>query len=312
MGDISKKIKDYHKIYEQVYENPSIPLYQITKNTGISRSKASRYLQEMYKMSILKGPLIFVKPAENYKLHAAFLEFEHPVPTYQGFNGFPNVVHRNLSLGNWNILLICEKSMDFSVLKGFNQRIHQGAKSVTCLSKVTSVDWDQSIKRMYKGISPPKQKSTLYEEIPYIPWNNQEWILYHKLRHNTRSRVMPVLRECKIRFVQYQKWLSDLPQFVNIQPAFYPSGLENYFIIDFLFQSCYHKELTHILGMLPSTSVFFSAGEYLLTRVSLLTKIQENELVSLIFHLGEKGYYKTFHLARVVSTSEAATLRKEG
>ncbi|KYK32644.1 MAG: hypothetical protein AYK19_15195 [Theionarchaea archaeon DG-70-1] len=64
--------------------------------------------------------------------------------------------------------------------------------------------------------------------------------------------------------------------------------------------------------MLPSTSVFFSAGEYLLTRVSLLNKPRENELLSLIFHLGEKGYYKTFHSARVVSTSEAATLRKEG
>jgi len=293
-----------------VYENPSIPLYQITKNTGISRSKASQYLQEMYKLSIMKGPLIFVKPAQNYKLYAAFLEFEHPVPTYQEFNGFPNVIHRNLSLGNWNVLLICEKSMDFSVLKGFNQCIHQGAKSATCLSKVTSVDWDQSIKRIYTAISRPKQKSTLYEEIPYIPWKKQEWTLYHKFRHNTRSRVMPVLRESKIRFVQYQKWLSELPQFVNIQPAFYPYGLDSYFVLDFLFQSHYHRELTHILGMLPSTSVFFSVGQYLLARLSFLNNPQQNELFSLIFHLGEKEYYKIFHSARVVSTSEAATSKR--
>jgi len=310
MGDTPKKLKDYHKIYEQVCENPSIPLYQITKNTGISRSKASRYLHEMYKMSIMKGPSIFVKPAENYRLYAAFLKFEHPVPTYQEFNGFPSVIHRNLSLGNWNLLLICEKLTNFSVLKGFNQCIYQGAKSVTCLSKATSIDWDHSIKRMYTVISPPNQKSTLYKEIPHIPWNSKEWILYHKLRHNTRSQVMPVLRKSKIRFEQYQKWLSELKRFAYIQPAFYPCGLDNYFILDFLFQSCYHKELTHILGMLPSTSVFFSAGEYLLARVSLLTKIQENELLSLIFHLGENGYYKTFHSARVVSTSEAATSRK--
>ncbi|MBU7030270.1 MAG: winged helix-turn-helix domain-containing protein [Theionarchaea archaeon] len=310
MGEISKKLKDYHKIYEQVYENPSIPLYQITKNTGISRSTASRYLQEMYKMSIMKGPFIFVRPAQNYRLYVAFLEFEHPVPTYLGFHGFPDVIHRSLSLGSWNVLLICEKLMNFSVSKGFKQCIHQGAKSVTCLSKVTSIDWDHSIKRMYSVISPPKQKSTLYEEIPHIPWNNKEWTLYHKFRHNTRSRVMPVLRESKIRFVQYQKWLSELPQFAHVQPAFYPYGLDSYFVIDFLFQSEYHKELTHILGMLPSTSVFFSVGEHLLARVSLLNKPQQNELVSLIFHLGENGYYKTFHSAQVVSTSEAATSKR--
>lgn len=310
MGDTPKKLKDYHKIYEQVYENPSIPLHQITRNTGISRSKASQYLQEMYKLSIMKGPLIFVKPAENYKLYAAFLEFEHPVPTYQEFSGFPSVIHRSLSLGDWNILLICEKLMDFSVLKGFNHCIYQGAKSVTCLSKVTSVDWDQSIKRIYSVISPPNQKSTLYEEIPYTPWDNKEWILYHKFRRHTRSRVMPVLRECKIRFEQYQKWLSELPQFVNIQPAFYPYGLDSYFFLDFLFQSECHKELTHILGMLPSTSVFFSVGKYLLARVSLLNKSQQNELLSLIFHLGDKGYYRTFHSAQVVSTSEAVTSKR--
>jgi len=303
MDDTPKKLKDYHKIYEQVYENPGIPSYQITKNTGISRSTASRYLQEMYKLSIMKGPLIFIEPAENYKLYAAFLEFEHPVPTYLEFKGFPNVIHRSLSLGNWNILLICEKLMNFSVLNGFKKCIYQGAKSVTYLSKVTSIDWDQSIKKMYTVVSPPNQKSTLYEEIPYIPWNNKEWILYHKFRHNTRAQVMPVLRESKIRFVQYQKWLSELPQFVNIQPAFYPYGLDSYFVIDFLFHSEYHKELTHILGMLPSTTVFFSVDEYLLARLTFLSTTQENELLSLIFHLGEKGYYKAFHSARVVSTS---------
>jgi len=113
---------------------------------------------------------------------------------------------------------------------------------------------------------------------------------------------MSVLKASKIRFEQYQKWLSELPQFVNIQPAFYPYGLDSYFVIDFLFQSCYHKELTQILGMLPSTSVFFSVDEYLLARLTFLSKTQENELLSLIFHLGEKGYYRTFHSAAVVST----------
>lgn len=300
---IQKRLPKYHKIYEQIFEQPSIPIYQITKSTEISRSTVSRYLIEMYELSIIKGPMIFVKPAQNYHQYVSFLEFMHPLPTYHGLEGFPHVLHRSLSSGNWNLLLICDTLMDFSVLKGFKQCVYQGVKGVTHLSKVTSLDWDQSIQKMYSSVSSPKEKSTLYEEILSIPWKKAEWALYEKFKHNIRGHVMPVLKECKIRFERYQKWITELPQVAHIHAAFFPQGLHNYFVLDFLFESCYHKQLADILGMLPSTSVFFSTGEYLLARVSLLNKKQEKDLFSLIFELEDRGYFTQFYQTMVISTS---------
>ena len=300
---IKKRLPKYHKIYEQIFENPSVPLYQITKNTGISRSTVSRYVIEMYELSIIKGPMIFVKPAQNYHQYAAFLDFEHSLPTYKRFKGFPNVMHRSLSSGNWNILLICEKFMNFSMLKGFRHCIYQGTKGVTHLSRVTSLDWDNSMKKMWSALSPPREKSTLYEEIPFIPWKREEWALYYRFRHNIRAQVMPILKECRVRFERYQKWVTELPHVANIHAAFYPHGLDNYFILDFLFQSEYHKQLADILGMLPSTSIFFSTGEYLLARVSLLNKKEKDDLFSLIFQLEAEGYFTQCYQTMVVSTS---------
>jgi hypothetical protein len=54
--------------------------------------------------------------------------------------------------------------------------------------------------------------------------------------------------------------------------AFYPHGVDQYFLVDFLFHTHYHTQLANILGMLPATSVFFSVGNHLFARVSFLDK----------------------------------------
>ncbi len=114
---------------------------------------------------------------------------------------------------------------------------------------------------------------------------------------------MNILKECHIRYERYRKWFSHLPEFANMYTAFYPWGLEKYFMFDFLFKSEYQKQLADILGMLPSTSIFFSVDQYLLARLALLNKKEKDDLFSLILHLGEKGYFTDLYQAAVVSTS---------
>ncbi len=306
MGQISvkKRLPKYYRIYKQIFENPSMPLYQMTKSTGISRSTISRYAIEMYEFSILKGPLIFIKPAHNYHQYSAFCSFENPLPTYKSFSGFPHVVYRSLNAGDWNLLLISEKLMDFSLLKGFRQCIAQGKKSVTCLSKVTSLEWNRSMEKMHNAVSSPTGKSTLYEEIPLLPWKKEEWTLYHMFRHNMRIQTMPILKKCRIGFERYRKWATDLPKYTCTQPAFFPHGLKKYFVLDFLFKSQYHKQLADILGMLPSTTIFFSTDRCLFVRLALLNKNQQDDLFTLIYELEDRGYFTRFYYAMAISASE--------
>jgi DNA-binding transcriptional regulator LsrR (DeoR family) len=59
-----------------VYENPGIPQYEIAQHTRIPRSSVSRYLAEMYALSVLKGPMIFMKISQIIK------EFSHVVALF--------------------------------------------------------------------------------------------------------------------------------------------------------------------------------------------------------------------------------------
>ncbi|MBU7028080.1 MAG: winged helix-turn-helix domain-containing protein [Theionarchaea archaeon] len=295
-----KLLRRFFEIYTQLYENPFMSQNQIARNTGIPRGSISRYLEEMYERSIMKGPQIFVKPAQNYHLYASFCQFEDPYAAYKGLKELPHVVYRSWNCGEWNITLIIDTLMNFSVLKGFKECIHQGVKSVTYLPKVTTLDWDKSLKKIQQMISTPKEKTTFYEEIPINQWNNQEWILYNEFKDNTRVQAFPILKKYKIRYETVEKWISEIPQYASIHTGFYPQGASNYFASDFLFQSDFHSQLTNVLGSLPSTSVFFSVGQYLLARLCVLTKSEENDLISLIYQLKEKGYFSQFRYARAL------------
>jgi DNA-binding Lrp family transcriptional regulator len=302
MSRITKKrLADYYKIYEEIYKEPTETIQKIAQNTGISRTTVSQYLKEMYESSILRGPAIFLKPARNYYQYVYFLAVKDPLSAYERLAGSHDVISVSVECGEWNSLVISEEVVDFSGLGGSEKCILQGRKGVTSLSKVTSLDWDQSLENIY-SVSPPAKKSILYEEIPAINWNTEEWTLYDKFKYNVRVEAEPILKECKISYDQYQKWLAKLPEVAVIQPAFYPAGLDNYSLIDFLFKSEYQEQLSTILEMLPSTSLFFSAGDYLFARL-FVPSGRENDLALLVSELKEKRYFTEYRQSTAVLTS---------
>ncbi len=298
---LEKRLPRYHLIYEAVHENPFVPIYQITKRTGIARSTVSRYLNEMYERSILKGPMLFLNPAGNYHEYVAFVKFENSLTVYQDFKGFPYVISRNLCLGEWELMVTCEKRFNFSLLKGFKDCVYQGVKGVTHASKVTSLDWETSVETIKNSLSPPEEKTSLYEEISHNPWDEKEWALYHKFKDNVRVLVMPVLKECGAHFERFQKWFKTLQTLTRTYCGFYPYGYENYFKAHFLFHSRYQRQLRDILGLLPSTCYFFSLGDYLFSEVCFLNKKEQDDLFSLIYQLKEEGYFTHFYQSSLIS-----------
>jgi len=83
--------------------------------------------------------------------------------------------------------------------------------------------------------------------------------------------------------------MSELSRFACMETAFFPHGSKKNLFYDFLFESDYHKELAYILGMLPSTCAFFSVGNHLFARLSLVDREQEYDLFSLVHQLKDKG-----------------------
>lgn len=288
---MNKKLIRYYTIYEHIYDNPKIPICEISEKTRLSRNTVSRYLKEMYDKTIIEGPSISLSPAPNYHEYASFLEFTRPFSAFENFCDFPHVIERTLGCGLWNVFLVSEGGMDFSALRGLQQNRLQSVKSCTYIPKVLSLKWEKSVEKIHETMTFPRAKTTLYQEKSPLPWKKRQWTLYHTFRPNLRVPVVSALKKCRQHFDVYRPWVSALENHGLIQTGFYPSGSDNYVMIDFLFKSDYHRQLMDVLQWLPSSCTFFSAEHYFFARICVLNRTQQNELLSLLEVLRERRYY---------------------
>ncbi|MBU7017206.1 MAG: hypothetical protein HXS44_06830 [Theionarchaea archaeon] len=144
---------------------------------------------------------------------------------------------------------------------------------------------------VYKlGEEAHELEKTLYEEIPLNTWDPEDWTLYHTFRDNIRVDPAQKLKECSISHTKYKTWISTLDQFTLIQPCFYPEGFENYYLVDFLFESSYHQQIKDILGLLPSTSLFFSVNDSIFVRLFFLNKKEEASVLALLDEMNYTSY----------------------
>ncbi|MGC1119453.1 MAG: hypothetical protein WBA22_00035, partial [Candidatus Methanofastidiosia archaeon] len=214
------KLYTYYRIYDQLYEDPFLPVEELALKLEMSAVDVTACLDNMYQSSILLGPVISVKPASNYHLYCYFFKADDPSTLYKSFQ--ESVVSKSVGAGDWNVMVITDQEIDLTAGKG--DCIHSGKKGGTVISKVTQVDWDHSLKDIFSRIGTPDTKSIVYEEAPALKWSEKEWMLYHAFRLNARQDPDPVLKKLGIDSRTYKNWLSSLSMAAYVQPAFNSHG----------------------------------------------------------------------------------------
>jgi hypothetical protein len=289
----------YHRIYDQLYENPFVPVEDIALKLEMSEADVNTCLDGMYQSTILLGPVIFVKPASNYNVYCYFFKTNDPKSLYESFQ--ESVVSKSRGVGGWNVMVITDKEMDCTAGKG--DCIHSGKRGGTFISKVAQLDWDHSLKDMSSRIGVPDTRSVAYEEAPALNWGEKEWMLYQVFRLNVRQNPDPILKKVKIDLKTYRNWLSTLSAAAHVQPAFNSHGFSECGMFDFLLKSDYQNQVITILGLLPCSCAFFSAGGYLLVRFFLTWPGEAKNVDTILWYLEKHGYCTDWLNSFIMSAS---------
>ncbi|MBU7012679.1 MAG: winged helix-turn-helix transcriptional regulator [Theionarchaea archaeon] len=260
-----KRRKSYHKIYEQIYQDPRIPIIDITQNTGLSRNTVRRYLQEMYSQGILVGPYLRMKPAQNYREYMYLMNFSDPFFAFKGLKGFPHVLCCAITFGDWNIMVVTNRLLDFSQLVGFQSMVARGVKGVSNTPKVEYIPWDLCFTRINEKIKEftPAQRESKTRTLPYLTWGNDEWKLYHAFKSNMRQKIIPTLRKINVRYDTYREWMGTLDTHCTIHTEFYPEGYKTYLSCCFLFSSNHKLTVTSLFSLFPISSRITDIGDQL-------------------------------------------------
>jgi DNA-binding Lrp family transcriptional regulator len=295
-----ERIITYHKIYSQIYDFPTISVSDIASHTGLSRNTVTRYLKEMYTKGILLGPHIRMKPAPNYTEYVYLMNFQDPYKVFRGLKEFPHVLYHAMTFGDWNTLIITNRLLDFTKLRGFQSLLNRGTRGYSYTPYVGCISWNESFKKMYSRIEPftplPKYEA---RTPPPLTWEEDDWTLFCTFKYSMRRKVTPAIRKINVRYETYSEWMNTLQDHCTIHTGFYPEGYHNYLCYCFLFHTDHPQSVQSLLSFLPTTPFIMELPDQLLIFVNVISPDITRNLFCTIYDM------KTNHIIREFSHAVA-------
>ncbi|MBU7029447.1 MAG: winged helix-turn-helix domain-containing protein [Theionarchaea archaeon] len=302
MGKITQeeRMRNYYKIYGQIYEWPIMSLLDIAVNTGLSRNTVSKYLQEMYTKNIIVGPHLRMNPSSNYREYVYLLNFADPWLVFKGLEQFPHVLYHGITFGDWNTLVITDSLLDFSKLIGFQEVVYRGVRGYSSTPKGKHLTWDEWFKTVNTQVARADLHQMEYKNrvLPHLPWEKDEWKLYHAFKYNLRRKVTPLLKKINVRYETYMKWMETLETYCSTHTGFYPEGYNTYMSYCFLFVTD-AKEVHSLFSLVPTTPFIIGLGHHLLVFASI-PSLHVTRMSCLIYHMKAKNLIREYKQAVVL------------
>lgn len=285
--------EDYYRIYNEVYESPTVSVRAIAENLGLPCSTVYRYLKDMYEREILVGPYILMKPAPNYKEYVYLLNFSNPYAAFEALEQLPQVVYCAMVSGDWDIVVITDSPLNYSSLEGFQNIVDQGVRGFSYTPKVRNTTWEEGFEQTNKYIAEfvPAEKERS-EAVPPLDWREDEWKLFRAFQHGLREKKIPVLREIEVRHDFYLEWMRTLNDHCTVHTEFHPRGYISSGNAYFLFSSEYGSQVRSLFSLLPVTSFFTEVGDKLLVLTNIAPPNLGIELFLIPNRMQKKGMIK--------------------
>ena len=305
MGKVSEttRKKNYFEIFEHIFETPSISIYDMSQIASLSRNTISKYLREMYIEDILVGPQIRMRPAPNYREYIYLMNFRNPFQVFEGLKQFPHVLYHVMTFGDWNIMAVTDRPLDFSKLVDFENMVRQAVRGHSYTPKVEYTAWDESFKKAYEEVNRFTQVRKEYKDrrlAPRLDWQEDEWKLYYAFKFNMRQKVTPLLRRINVRYETYTKWTESLETHSTIHVGFYPEGYRNYITYCFLFSSDHEDSVKSLFSLFPTTPFVLEMGNQLMVFVNMISSEITRKLFCTIYDMKRKEMIKGFNQAVAV------------
>jgi hypothetical protein len=287
---ILNKLERCHRIYEQVYQDPLIPVYEIARNTDLSRNTVSKYLHEMVNRTSLLGPYLRMKPTPTYREYVYLANFSDPKRKFTAMSCFPSVLDVVHTFGDWTTLLIANQPLDITKIYGFQDLILSGYKYSTITPKTEFISWNAAFAKASKILEDPGPPSRLKREVaPPLDWGEDQWKIYSILNQNMRKTVTTSLQKVLVRFETYVKWREDLDTHCTMHTGFYPRSYNQYTGHWFLFSSSYESLVVKVFSCLPVTPCIVETEHHLLVFVNTISSSTLKRLTDLVVDMNTEG-----------------------
>ena len=295
-------MRDYGNIAYEISKDHAVKRKAIAQKVDLSRNTVSKYLQEMHEHKIMVGPWVSLKPHPDYTEYVYLMNFSESLSVFDQLKGFPHVLYRGAAFGDWNIMVITDRFLDFSQLSKFQSVVYRGEKGSVYTPPVQNCSWDVWLQKLYDTLDTLSLESGPGTVIaPPLMWGEHEWTLYHAFKSDMRKKVTPMLKKLHIRFNTYAQWMDTLHDHCTIHTEYYPKGLDTYVHYCFLIDTNYNQSVKLLLSLFPTTPVIMEVGNQLLVSLKVVSSEATKNMICMICDMESRGMINTIKRAYMIS-----------
>jgi len=267
MTRLSEEEKRYlkYQIYSFRYDNPWISNKKIATRVNRSIAAVNRYAEKAKEEQVISNPKLWL----NFHFRkAALLLFEDKWKAFKELQEYDGVYYMSVFQGDWDILVIYDKSIDFSQVPGYKGQVIEGLRGKVFTQKVKYTSWEPCLAEMENLVEQNYCKESHLECEPYCPeWDEEDWKLFDYFRFNVRKPIKHLRKEYLISWGKYEEWKKNLNKHCTILMFYFPEGRYAYNSLTLCFRTAYEKFIVQLFSQLPATSVFYKIGDYLLMNI---------------------------------------------
>ncbi|MBU7015816.1 MAG: winged helix-turn-helix domain-containing protein [Theionarchaea archaeon] len=287
---VLNRLERCHRIYEQLYQDPLMPVYEIARNADLSRNTVSKYLQEMLDETMLLGPYLRMKVTPTYKEYVYLANFSDPKRNFTALSCFPSVLDVVHTFGDWTTLLVTNQPLDITKMYGLQDLVLSECKYSTITPKTEFTSWKAALSKASEILEDPGPPSRLKREVaPPLDWGEDQWKIYSIFNQNMRKTVVTSVQKVLVRFETYVKWREDLNTHCSMHTGFYPRPYSQYTGHWFLLSSLYESLLVEVFSCLPVTPCIVETEHHLLVFVHTISSSALKRLADLIIDMKSGG-----------------------
>ena len=264
-----KKIENRYQIYKITRANPYVFKRDISAEIDLSRNSVSTYVKEMQEKQILVGPWLQLKPSTTHPRYVFLTTFSSPQKAFNRFKGFPGIISCFQCAGDWNLLFVTDRLIDFSQLTGHSRTHYYERRGSTWDLLAQPTTWNESLSECDTWFENPQKVEIPKEEPVRIPWTQNEWKLYWKFRNHLRLIIDSALKEISVSYEDFSVWRKSLEQYSRILTCYYPQGFWTYEAFFFLLKTDQPEYVASLFQNLPVTTLITQLGEELLLFLTL-------------------------------------------
>ncbi|MFQ5891176.1 MAG: winged helix-turn-helix domain-containing protein [Candidatus Methanofastidiosia archaeon] len=265
-----QKRKLHYSIYEVLYENPRIHLTRLTRRLGRSRNSISRAFREMMDERILITPQLRLRALKNIKEFVYLLKLKDEFKAFEKLRGNEDVIYHTLLVGEYNMLLISRKPLDFSNLEIEKMGLN-GVRGDYLDKKVKNLDFDKAFEIITKKIENFNYKKSEIEdgEDRENMWSEDEWRLFSEIKYNYRCNVTEICRRLRFSRWKFYECLGNVEKNATIHVQYYPEGYFSYSHFILIVETEYEKFIEELVSYIPSTSTIIKVNENLIIYLNI-------------------------------------------